>query len=161
MDTVLVIEDSQSCSTLQRLFEANHSGSDASDGPSGLEFFLKQLPALWFLSKPPGISGKELCREFKALVSSVPILILSASSEVNDKVLLLELGADDYVTKPFSPKELLARVFRAMRRTAAETPIVSQVAAKHIDHEILTFVDRRVSTTLRQVLGKFSEFFVC
>jgi DNA-binding response OmpR family regulator len=67
-----------------------------------------------------------------------------ASSEVNDKVLLLELGADDYVTKPFSPKELLARVFRAMRRTAAETPIVSQVAAKHIDQEVLTFVDSRI-----------------
>ena len=133
MDTVLVIEDSRLMQrTLQRLFEANSLQVQiASDGPSGLEFFLKQLSCAVVLDlNLPGISGKELCREFKALVSSVPILILSASSEVNDKVLLLELGADDYVTKPFSPKELLARVFRAMRRTAAETPIVSQVACQ-------------------------------
>jgi DNA-binding response OmpR family regulator len=155
MDTVLVIENSRLMQrTLQRLFEANSLQVQiASDGPSGLEFFLKQLPCAVVLDlNLPGISGKELCREFKALVSSVPILILSASSEVNDKVLLLELGADDYVTKPFSPKELLARVFRAMRRTAAETPIVSQVAAKHIDHEVLTFVDSRIDFTSMEAI---------
>ena len=73
--------------------------------------------------KLPGISGKELCREFKSIAAAVPIVVLSANSEVEDKVLLLELGADDYVTKPFSPpKELLARVRRAMRRTAAPQP---------------------------------------
>ncbi len=66
--------------------------------------------------KLPGLSGKELCRSFKAHMPSVPIVVLSANAEVEDKVLLLELGADDYVTKPFSPKELLARVRRAMRR---------------------------------------------
>jgi len=155
MDTVLVIENSRLMQrTLQRLFEANSLQVQiASDGPSGLEFFLKQLPCAVVLDlNLPGISGKELCREFKALVSSVPILILSASSEVDDKVLLLELGADDYVTKPFSPKELLARVFRAMRRTAAETPIVSQVAAKHIDHEVLTFGDSRIDFTSMEAI---------
>jgi len=155
MDTVLVIEDSRLMQrTLQRLFEANSLQVQiASDGPSGLEFFLKQLSCAVVLDlNLPGISGKELCREFKALVSSVPILILSASSEVNDKVLLMELGAEDYVTKPFSPKELLARVVRAMRRTAAETPIVSQVAAKHIDHEVLTFVDSRIDFTSMEAI---------
>ena len=114
MDTVLVIEDSRLMQrTLQRLFEANSLQVQiASDGPSGLEFFLKQLPCAAVLDlNLPGISGKELCREFKALVSSVPILILSASSEVNDKVLLLELGADDYVTEPIqSERALGARV---------------------------------------------------
>jgi DNA-binding response OmpR family regulator len=150
MDTVLVIEDSPLMQrALQRLFEANTLQVQiAADGPSGLELFLKQRPSAVVLDlNLPGISGKELCREFKALAPSVPILILSASSEVDDKVLLLELGADDYVTKPFSPKELLARVFRAMRHTAAETPIVSQVAAKHIDHEVLTFGDSRIDFT--------------
>jgi len=57
-----------------------------------------------------------LCREIKQECSSVPILVLSAASDVLDKVLLLELGADDYVTKPFSPRELLARVRAAVRR---------------------------------------------
>ena len=61
--------------------------------------------------------------------------------DVDNKVLLLELGADGYVTKPFSPKELLARVRRAMNRTGAKTPVVSHVAAKHANHEVLTLGD--------------------
>ena len=120
MDTVLVVEDSRAMQrTLQRLFESDSLHVQiAPDGPSGLEFFRKQLPSAVVLDlKLPGISGKELCREFKIIAASVPIVVLSANSEVEDKVLLLELGADDYVTKPFSPKELLARVRRAMRRT--------------------------------------------
>ena len=66
--------------------------------------------------KLPRLPGKEVCRAFKAQDLSVPVVVLTADSDVEDKVLLLELGADDYVTKPFSPKELLARVRRAMRR---------------------------------------------
>ncbi len=62
----------------------------------------------------PGKSGQDLCREIKHEVSNVPILVLSAASDVLDKVLLLEIGADDYVTKPFSPRELLARVRAAI-----------------------------------------------
>ena len=61
-------------------------------------------------------------------LSSVPIVVLSANAEAKDKVLLLELGADDYVTKPFSPRELLARVRRAMRRGAPKAP---QTASLH------------------------------
>ena len=60
--------------------------------------------------KLPGLSGKELCRSFKSESPSVPIVVLSANADVDDKVVLLELGADDYVTKPFSPKELRRRV---------------------------------------------------
>jgi len=97
--------------------------------------------------KLPGISGKELCREFKALAASVPIVVLSANSEVEDKVLLLELGADDYVTKPFSPKELLARVRRAMRRTTSAQAAISPVAAKSVNHEVLMFGDARIDFT--------------
>jgi DNA-binding response OmpR family regulator len=90
----------------------------ASDGITGLETFRKQPPSAVLLDlKLPGLSGKELCREFKTIASSVPIVVLSANAEVEDKVLLLELGADDYVTKPFSPRELLARVRAALRRT--------------------------------------------
>jgi DNA-binding response OmpR family regulator len=147
-DTVLVVEDSRAMQrTLQRLFESDSLQVQiASDGPSGLELFRKQLPCAVVLDlKLPGISGKELCREFKALAASVPIVVLSANSEVEDKVLLLELGADDYVTKPFSPKELLARVRRAMRRTGA--PSVTQLAAKPVQHEILTFGDARIDFT--------------
>jgi DNA-binding response OmpR family regulator len=150
MDTVLVVEDSRAMQrTLQRLFESDSLQVQiASDGPSGLECFRKQLPCAVVLDlKLPGMTGKELCREFKALASSVPIVVLSANSEVEDKVLLLELGADDYVTKPFSPKELLARVRRAMRRSEPSQPAISQVAAKSVQHEVLTFGDARIDFT--------------
>src|ERR1700674_3613055 len=135
IDTVLVVEDSRAMQrTLQRLLESDSLQVQiASDGPSGLELFRKQLPCVVVLDlKLPGISGKELCREFKALASSVTIVVLSANSDVEDKVLLLELGADDYVTKPFSPKELLARVRRAMRRTGAASPLVTQIPTKSV-----------------------------
>jgi DNA-binding response OmpR family regulator len=159
MDTVLIVEDSRPMQrTLQRLFESDSLQVQiASDGPSGLESFRKQLPGVVVLDlKLPGISGKELCREFKAIAGSVPIVVLSANSEVDDKVLLLELGADDYVTKPFSPKELLARVRRAMRRSGMPTQGVTQIAARAINREILTFGDVRVDFTSMEAtrLGK-------
>src|SRR6266849_5497222 len=149
-DTVLVVEDSRAMQrTLQRLFESDSLQVQiASDGPSGLELFRKQLPCAVVLDlKLPGISGKELCRQFKALAAFVPIVVLSANSEIEDKVLLLELGADDYVTKPFSPQELLARVRRAMRRGAAKPQPVSSVPAKNVSHEVLKFGDARVDFT--------------
>jgi DNA-binding response OmpR family regulator len=150
MDTVLIVEDSRAMQrTLQRLFESDSLQVQiAADGPTGLELFRKELPSIVVLDlKLPGISGKELCREFKTIAASVPIVVLSANSEVEDKVLLLELGADDYVTKPFSPKELLARVRRAMRRTVNPPPVVSQVSARAVSREILTFGDARVDFT--------------
>ena len=150
MDTVLIVEDSRPMQrTLQRLFESDSLQVHiAGDGPSGLEFFRKQPPCVVVLDlKLPGISGKELCREFKSIAASVPIVVLSANSEVEDKVLLLELGADDYVTKPFSPKELLARVRRAMRRSGAPQPVASPLAARAVNREILTFGDARIDFT--------------
>ena len=63
------------------------------------------------------LSGGDVCKEVKAQAPTLPIVVLSATSDVSDKVLLLELGADDYVTKPFSPRELLARVRAALRHT--------------------------------------------
>jgi DNA-binding response OmpR family regulator len=150
MDTVLIVEDSRPMQrTLQRLFEADSLQVQlASDGPSGLEFFRTQPPCAVVLDlKLPGMSGKELCREFKALAATVPIVILSANAEVDDKVLLLELGADDYVTKPFSPKELLARVRRAMRRTGTRSSMGSPVAARQQNHELLALGDARIDFT--------------
>jgi DNA-binding response OmpR family regulator len=119
----------------------------AADGTVGLEAFRRQIPSVVVLDlKLPGISGKELCREFKSLAASVPIVVLSANADVDDKVLLLELGADDYVTKPFSPKELLARVRRAMRRgTAKVRSFTGEGDTKA--HEVLLFGDVRVDFT--------------
>lgn len=150
METVLVVEDSRAMQrTLQRLFESDGLQVQiASDGAAGLESFRKQLPNIVVLDlKLPKLPGKELCRAFKAHAASVPVLVLSANAEVDDKVLLLELGADDYVTKPFSPKELLARVRRAMRRTGTNAPHSTNVVAEAVDHEVLSFQDIHIDFT--------------
>jgi DNA-binding response OmpR family regulator len=150
METILVVEDSRPMQrTLQRLFEADSlTVKIASDGPAGLESFRAQPPNAVVLDlKLPGMSGRELCRAFKSMAAHVPIVVLSANSEVEDKVLLLELGADDYVTKPFSPRELLARVRRAMRRSSAKANTVSNVAPKTVSHQVLVFGDAHIDFT--------------
>lgn len=67
-------------------------------------------------------ADREICRALKTSFPHLPVVILSAVSDVADKVLLLEMGADDYVTKPFSPRELLARVQAAIRRSSKNSP---------------------------------------
>jgi len=143
METVLVVEDSRPMQrTLQRLFESDGLAVQiAADGLAGIESFRKQTPSVVVLDlKLPKMPGKEVCRAFKASAASVPIVILSANNDVEDKVLLLELGADDYVTKPFSPKELLARVRRAMRRSG-QLPEAPGFAAPASQREVLAFDD--------------------
>src|SRR5512141_2604382 len=123
MDEILVVEDSRAMQkALRRIFEEDTlQVRVAGDGVEALQRFKEKQPTAVILDlKLPGRSGKDLCREFKSIAPQVPIVVVSANSEIYDKVLLLELGADDYVTKPFSPKELLARVRRAIRRGAAE-----------------------------------------
>lgn len=153
METVLVVEDNRALQrTLQRLFESDSLEVQiASDGIAGLEMFKKQIPDVVVLDlKLPRLPGKELCREFKMTAASVPIVVLSANAEIEDKVLLLELGADDYVTKPFSPRELLARVRRAMRRTKPTLPearSTSPKTSRGAPHETLAFADADIDFT--------------
>jgi len=149
METVLIIEDSRPMQrTLQRLFESDSLGVRiASDGEEGLVSFRHEPPNVVVLDlKLPGVSGKELCRSFKTEMPSVPIVVLSANADVDDKVVLLELGADDYVTKPFSPKELLARVRRAMRRNVRKQPGAAG-AEPASPHDLLVFGDVEIDFT--------------
>jgi DNA-binding response OmpR family regulator len=149
VDTVLIVEDSRPMQrTLQRLFEADGLRVQiAGDGVAGLESFRKQIPSVVVLDlKLPRLPGKEVCRAFKAHAASVPVVVLSANNEVEDKVLLLELGADDYVTKPFSPKELLARVRRAMRRSG-QMADASTPATQGVRHDILAFGEVSIDFT--------------
>jgi DNA-binding response OmpR family regulator len=116
---ILVIEDDGATHrVLKRLFEPEGYAVDlAKDGTSGLELFRKMRPSAVVLDlRLPDISGQEVCQQIRQVALRLPIIVLSAKSEVEDKVLLLRLGADDYVTKPFSPRELLARVRVALRR---------------------------------------------
>jgi DNA-binding response OmpR family regulator len=125
MATILVVEDdSRIQKALQRLFATEgYEVKCAADGNAGLEFFqMGGVDAVVLDLMLPTISGRELCKTMKSASPDKPVIILSAVSEVADKVLLLELGADDYVTKPFSPRELLARVQAAMRRSKRSRP---------------------------------------
>lgn len=116
---ILVIEDDpQMQKILQRMFrEQGYGVTVCGDGKAGLESFRSIQPSAVVLDLLlPNIFGRDLCKIMKVEQPSVPVIVVSAISEVADKVLLLELGADDYVTKPFSPRELMARVQAALRR---------------------------------------------
>ncbi|HEU5452682.1 MAG TPA: response regulator transcription factor [Terriglobales bacterium] len=121
LERILVIEDdSRVHRTLRRLFEPEGYRVEAyADGRAGLQALRVINPSVVVLDlRLPGLSGRDVCREIKQISPSLPVIVLSASTDVIDKVALLEIGADDYVTKPFSPKELLARVRAALRRAA-------------------------------------------
>lgn len=120
MEKLLIIEDDRTLhKALKKLFETEgYTLEFATDGAAGLDAFRTSPPALVILDlRLPKMSGREVCREIRKRSPSIPVLVLSAAAEEIDKVLLLELGADDYITKPFSPKELLARVRVALRHT--------------------------------------------
>ncbi len=119
MEKILVVEDDRAVqNALKRLFTSNgYSVEIASNGITGLESVRAALPSAVVLDlRLPAMPGQDVCREIKNASPGLPVIVLSASTDVVDKVLLLEIGADEYVTKPFSPRELLARVQAAMRR---------------------------------------------
>ncbi|MGA8437692.1 MAG: response regulator transcription factor [Candidatus Sulfotelmatobacter sp.] len=115
---ILVVEDDPSVQkTLKRLLEAEGFVVEGhSDGQAGLDSFHATAPCATILDlKLPKLSGQHLCQEMKATAPSIPIIILTACCDLHEKVVLLEMGADDYITKPFSPRELLARLRVALR----------------------------------------------
>jgi DNA-binding response OmpR family regulator len=121
MERILVVEDDRAVQkALRRLFESEgYAVESAFDGLAGLGAFRTATPAAVVLDlRLPKLSGQDVCRQIKERAPTLPIIVLSATSDVVDKVLLLEMGADDYVTKPFSPRELLARVRAAVRRSS-------------------------------------------
>jgi len=123
---ILVVEDDPTVQkALKRLFETEGYAVEVqSNGRSALDSIHATPPTVIILDlRLPKVSGRDLCKEVKAQMPTLPIVVLSATSDVSDKVLLLELGADDYVTKPFSPRELLARVRAALRHTSRTTTV--------------------------------------
>lgn len=119
---ILAIDDDSAVRrVLKRLFESEGYSLDlAKDGISGLELFRKRMPSAIVLDLLlPDISGQEVCRQITPIVPGVAVIVLTARTDVADKVMLLEMGVHDYVTKPFSPRELLARVRAALRSAQA------------------------------------------
>jgi two-component system alkaline phosphatase synthesis response regulator PhoP len=121
---VLVVDDEESLLKILRyaLEEAGYEVSTALDAASAEEQLKEHPPDLIVLDVMlPGRSGLEFCRDVRATSPDMPIIMLSARSEEVDRILGLELGADDYVTKPFSPRELVSRVRAHLRRTDAQS----------------------------------------
>src|ERR1017187_6398017 len=160
MGRILVVEDDPSVQkALKRLFEGEGYAVEVqANGQSGLESFQSAAPAMIILDlRLPKLSGSDLCKEVKAVAPSLPIVVLSATSDVSDKVLLLELGADDYVTKPFSPRELLARVRAALRHTP-RTPEVQVVSFDGISADFRKMEIKRDGQVVVLTAQEFKTF---
>ena len=164
MISILVIEDDARIQkALFRLFHVEgYVVRSATDGNAGLAAFREALPEAVVLDLMlPGISGRELCRVLKQEYPDTPVIVLSAVSEVADKVLLLELGADDYVTKPFSPRELLARVQAAMRRVnRVKLPASIRFGEIEVDMPRMQVLRANEPVTLTAHEFKLLKFFI-
>lgn len=115
---ILIVDDDINISELIALYveKEGYETQKADSGPAAIEAFEKFMPDLVILDiMLPGIDGYDVCKEIRKH-SAVPIIMLTAKGEVFDKVLGLELGADDYMIKPFDPKELIARIKAVLRR---------------------------------------------
>ena len=120
---LIVDDDSNICELIRLYLEKNHfSTVIANDGQQALKLVDEEKPDLVLLDvMMPRLDGWQVCREMRKTLQT-PIIMLTAKGEVFDKVLGLELGADDYITKPFDTKELVARVKAVLRRTVQNTP---------------------------------------
>ena len=126
---ILIVDDDANIAELISLYlmKECYETKIVGDGESALREFPSFKPNLVLLDLMlPGIDGYQVCRELRT-VSQVPIIMLSAKGEIFDKVLGLELGADDYMIKPFDSKELVARVKAVLRRYQAGSSAVSSV----------------------------------
>jgi DNA-binding response OmpR family regulator len=142
---VLLIEDDPTVAdvVVRYLERDGYEASWESDGTRGLATAVESCPDLVLLDLMlPGTDGLEVCRRLRA-VAPVPVIMLTARGDENDRVMGLELGADDYVAKPFSPRELLARVKAVLRR--ATGPVDATAAPPLLESE-----DLRVDSVARE-----------
>ena len=169
VETVLVVDDDPRMQTiLQRLFKAEgYEVITAPDGPQAVETFTARSPSAVVLDLMlPGFSGREVCKRLKSSSPDTPVVVVSAVTDVTDKVLLLELGADDYVTKPFSPRELFARVQATLRRSrlrSSRKPASAEVTAFgdcEVDFSGMTLRRNGVAVSLTAHGFKLLRFFL-
>ncbi|MEJ2110116.1 MAG: response regulator [Acidobacteriota bacterium] len=133
---ILIIDDEEDLIELARynLEQEGFQVQGALDGESGLAIAIKEQPDLVLVDLMlPGMDGLEVCRSLRANSStaSIPVIMLTAKSAESDRIVGLELGADDYVTKPFSPRELAARVKAVLRRSFS-APSKSEIIQRGI-----------------------------
>ncbi len=135
---ILIVEDEAKIMRTVRLYleQAGYEVIGASDGTSGTAVYRHEKPALVLLdlNLPGELDGLDVCRVLRR-DSNVPIIMLTARTEETDRLIGLELGADDYITKPFSPREVVARVKAVLRRTEPSEKLaqIIEVANVHAD----------------------------
>lgn len=132
MGKILIVEDETNIRQLVRynLEKEGFQVMEAPDGVQGLRTAQREKPDLVLLDLMlPGMDGLEVCRTLKGApaTSALPIIMLTAKAEEVDKIIGLELGADDYMTKPFSPRELIARIKAVLRRSQKETALPGEL----------------------------------
>jgi DNA-binding response OmpR family regulator len=138
MQTILVIDDDESLQdTIAVMLEQEgFRVAQARDGKTGYERALTLKPDLLIVDlRLPGMPGVEICKQLRSAQIQTPIVVLSAVGEEVDKVLLLEIGADDYVVKPFGRRELLARIRAVLRRASPEAHAVLRFSDTEVDLE--------------------------
>jgi len=135
---ILVIDDDENLrDTVSLMLEQEGFKTElAADGRSGFEQAMMLQPDLVLVDlRLPGMSGVEICKQLRASQVTTPIVVLSAVVDEIDKVLLLEIGADDYIVKPFGARELVARIRAVLRRSTAEARKVLHVGEVEVDLE--------------------------
>ncbi|MBQ2642937.1 MAG: response regulator transcription factor [Eubacterium sp.] len=148
---ILIVDDDENIANLISLYLTKECFDTRieHDGPAALEAFKEYDPDLILLDiMLPGMDGYEVCRQIRT-TSKVPIIMLSAKTEVFDKVLGLELGADDYMIKPFDSKELVARVKAVLRRYSEKTEEADTPSDK-----VLEYTDLVINLANYEVLYK-------
>jgi len=149
---ILVVDDDPTVADVVRRYleRAGMAVELAADGDAALASFAARTPDLVVLDLMlPGVDGLEVCRRMRQTAAELPIIMLTAMGEEVDRIVGLQLGADDYVTKPFSPRELVLRVQSVLRRTIAQ-PIQRDVL---IDGDLVVDPARRTATLAGQPLS--------
>jgi len=148
--TALVVEDDKSVSQLIRLYlaQAGYKVLAAEDGLTGLQMALEESPDIVLLDlNLPGMDGVEVCKNVREQ-SEVPIIMVTARVEEDDRLTGLDLGADDYVSKPFSPRELVARVNAVLRRASKAVEKREESGTQINAGDVVIDLDRRSATVL-------------
>lgn len=145
MHHILVVDDDENLRDTIALLLENEGFrvTTAADGTAGFEEAIRARPDLVLVDlRMPGMSGVEVCKQLRAAGARTPIIVLSAVGDEIDKVLLLEIGADDYVVKPFGTRELLARIRAVLRRASPGPGRVVRFGDVEVDLERRTVVRR-------------------
>ena len=153
---ILIVDDDNNIAELISLYLMKECFDTmiVEDGEKALEQFGQFQPNLFLLDLMlPGIDGYQVCREIRR-TSNVPIIMLSAKGEVFDKVLGLELGADDYIIKPFDSKELVARVKAVLRRTQTQAASLAAALPSENLGEYVEYPDLLINLTNYSVIYK-------